>query len=374
MRRCIHLTAVVGISLLFFVIVDVAAGNYLLRLAGGQKYKSQAIERAYRIPHPYYHHTLRAGYRGKGIWGNKLYDICVNNFGFKTSCKNNGQTESKLKFDVVFMGDSFTEAVGLAYEQSFVGIFARKKPGLSVANMGVISYSPSVYLAKMRHFINAGLKTKHVVVHVDISDMHNEAVIYVDCEGGRVGDSKLGCRRASTLRKLKRQLPLTAILYDSAKELLDSSRSVEGVVKPANGKDAMKLVYGRNIPGVWTYTIQSPDYGAAGVKGAIAKSKRKMEQLYQLLKAHGISLSIAVYPWPNQLLFDREENLQVKVWREFCKTRCANFINSFPSFFAKVKRLGVNQVITGYYWRGDVHFNRRGNKILANDLIRAFDN
>ncbi len=49
-------------------------------------------------------------------------------------------------FDVAFMGDSFVEG-GLEYEKTFVGIF-EDNTNLSVANLGVISYAPKIYLSK----------------------------------------------------------------------------------------------------------------------------------------------------------------------------------------------------------------------------------
>ena len=49
---------------------------------------------------------------------------------------------------VLFMGNSFTEALGVAYEESFVGRFAAAFPQLDVLNGGVSGYAPSVYYAK----------------------------------------------------------------------------------------------------------------------------------------------------------------------------------------------------------------------------------
>jgi hypothetical protein len=45
-------------------------------------------------------------------------------------------------------GHSFTEALGVAYEESFVGRFAAAFPQLDVLNGGVSGYAPSVYYAK----------------------------------------------------------------------------------------------------------------------------------------------------------------------------------------------------------------------------------
>ena len=45
----------------------------------------------------------------------------------------------------------------------------------------------------------------------------------------------------------------------------------------------------------------------------------------QLLKKKGIEMSLAVYPWPQQLEYDVENSEQVKMWENFCTDRCKHF-------------------------------------------------
>ena len=47
-------------------------------------------------------------------------------------------------FEYLFIGDSFTEGVGLKFNETFVGIF-KDNSNSSVANLGVQSYSPIIY-------------------------------------------------------------------------------------------------------------------------------------------------------------------------------------------------------------------------------------
>src|SRR4051794_7310032 len=52
-------------------------------------------------------------------------------------------------------------------------------------------------------------------------------------------------------------------------------------------------------------------YADIGVEGAIAKAIAQMDKLYAFLSERHIPLSVGVYPWPQQLLYDKEESRQV---------------------------------------------------------------
>ena len=99
---------------------------------------------------------------------------------------------------------------------------------------------------------------------------------------------------------------------------------------------------------------------------------KTMNQLYDLLKLNNIKLSVAVYPWPQQLLYDTVDSLQVKIWKNFCINKCENFINYFPLFFDKIKETSFIDVYKKHYFFHDVHFNENGNKLIAEHLINNF--
>ena len=66
-----------------------------------------------------YDHDLR-----KNI---KIYEkgkiLYTNNYGFKSA---DGSSVKNKHFDIAFIGDSFTEGVGVEYQNTFVGIFHNK--------------------------------------------------------------------------------------------------------------------------------------------------------------------------------------------------------------------------------------------------------
>lgn len=133
-------------------------------------------ERQYRIKNNYYHHDLKPNYNGDAYWSSWNYKVCTDGSGFRSECGANFQT--RKQFDIAFIGDSFTEGVGLPYEKTFVGLIAKSLPNLRTANLGVSSYSPSIYYAKLNYLIENGYSFNEVVVFIDISDVQDEAISY----------------------------------------------------------------------------------------------------------------------------------------------------------------------------------------------------
>ena len=132
-----------------------------------------------RIPHKIFHHTFAPNQAFKDHWGHE-FKICTDDNGFRIKCDGN----SYKNFDIAFIGDSFTEGVGVNFEESFVGKIANKFPDLKIANLGVVSYSPSMYLTKVRYYLEKGITFKRLIVYVDISDIQDDALYSI--ENGKV--------------------------------------------------------------------------------------------------------------------------------------------------------------------------------------------
>jgi hypothetical protein len=385
-----------GVTAVLFVVLDFFFGAKIL--------SSIRKSEAFRIQHSTYHHTLKPNYDGLGRWGDWTYKMCTNLHGFKDQC--NAPINESKSFDVAFMGDSFTEGIGLPFEQTFVGLVAKQYPDLRIANLGVVSYSPAIYLAKLKDLYTKGYRFKHVIVFIDIGDIFDEANAY-DLHNDEVVVDKGEPYPLSGLRYLRRvaakNLPLTGEAWVQARKLqpklfatpasqsltvpaasapataiapLQSDQPPQGAspetLQPTQAPDAPFIkniyegIYLKNYPkSEWTYNVQSTQYGNDGVLGTLEKMKREMMAVHALTKDYGSTLSVGVYPWPGQILHDKEDSLQVRTWREFCETRCLHFYNAFPSFFRLASETSKDSVVQRYYFAGDAHFNAIGNEIIA---------
>ena len=392
-QKLIDILKIISATLLLFLLVDFFAGHKLMALIRPAE--------PFRTWHPVYHHTLKPNYDGIGHWGDWAYRVCTNSEGFKVSC--NKKPLPTKSFDVAFMGDSFTEGLGLPYEQTFVGIVADQLPDLKIANLGVVSYSPAIYLVKLKELLAQGYRFKHIIVFVDISDPYDEANRYDLHNDAIVVDrgEPYPLPTHSRLRRIASQhLPLTGEAYKqfriaisqqtkpvkvippSSKEGLAAAApqgATESISTPSRVKaetvtqpklNLYDTIYQKDYAvGEWTYNVQATNFGPDGVLGALAKMEREMREIYSLAQANGAKLSVGVYPWPGQLKYDVVDSLQVKLWREFCESRCANFYNAFPAFFNLVEQQGVDKVIYDYYFLGDVHFTELGNNVIARTIL-----
>ena len=319
----------------------------------------------YRVSHNIYHHSLRPSFEGIGSWGGNTYRACTDGNGFKSDCDSIQTLQSN--FDVAFIGDSFTEAIGVPYEDSFVGMFAASKPNLYVANLGVSSYSPTVYRSKIKDFITRGYIFNHLVVFVDISDIQDETWYFTDSKG-RVFQSKNGGTNSQTTisYKVKTYIKDNFFLFRYAlrisKQLfIDKNQAANENIRASERRSE------------WTYNTSSDAYSDLGVTGAINKAIREMTLLHELLDANAIKLSVGVYPWPAQLSEmarnKNDDNLQVSIWRDFCVNRCVNFVNMFPEYLRLIRDTSVDDVYQGYFIKGDVHYNVEGNRLINKSLL-----
>ena len=97
-----------------------------------------------------------------------------------------------------------------------------------------------------------------------------------------------------------------------------------------------------------------------------------MNKIYELLKKNNIKMSVLIYPWPQQLINNVQESNHEKMWSDFCLNKCENFFNLFPIYKQKLENSNFIEVYKKYYFWNDVHFNTKGNRIIAQRLIKEF--
>ena len=110
------------------------------------------IDVSFGIRDDIYDHKFKPNYNVLAGWGKSRYRLCTDSNGFRNSCKN--QFSNLKEFDIGFAGDSFTEAVGMNFEKSFVGIISSNLKDKKIANLAVTSYSPSIHYAKINFLLS----------------------------------------------------------------------------------------------------------------------------------------------------------------------------------------------------------------------------
>tara|TARA_E500000178_G_scaffold123014_1_gene122934 strand:+ start:375 stop:1496 length:1122 start_codon:yes stop_codon:yes gene_type:complete len=359
------LVIIIFITFAFSLIVDFFFGNKILEITDSYWKKTEFYGKIKRIDHDVFHHGLKPNVKMKNVKGfENYYTFCTDNHGFRYKC--NSEKRGKT-FDYGFMGDSFTEGSSVSYEDSFVGIFENKIKK-DVANLGVVSYAPKIYLSKLKYYLDKGYNFKDVIVAIDISDLYDDNVSYRLKENFTVEDNYERGERLKFRRFLRKNFPFTNFYMFVIKNL-----NTVGYV-PEN-KDPKVPVFHKDVllKGKWTYSSDKKIDGYwTTTKEAQTEMIENMDSLSKLLSEKNIPLSIVIFPWPQQLENDVVNSKHVRMWEEFCEKKCKNFINLFPILFNEKEKNGYLATYKKYYWWNDMHFNLEGNRLLANKILEYF--
>jgi hypothetical protein len=107
-------------------------------------------------------------------------------------------------------------------------------------------------------------------------------------------------------------------------------------------------------------------YGRTGLQ----KAGGNMDNLLDLLVKHEVGLTIAVYPWPDQIYENDLDSIQVSYWSEWARERGIKLLNYFPCFIREsdTKKDAVD-TIRRYFFKSDIHWNGTGHKLIADGYL-----
>jgi hypothetical protein len=328
----------------------------------------QERERPARVADPVYDHGFVPNFDGYDIWGEARYPLFTNSLGFKDGSVREVPLKASSR-RILLIGDSFTEAIGMPYENSFVGLLDRagnaRAQRIEFLDAGVASYSPSIYYKKVKYLLDRGLQFDEVVLLSDSSDVEDEATSYFciddDHQYQKFCTTPPGVRPPAAA-------PKRDFFIDHFAVTNRARIALKRWVQQALGNRRRAIEHDHDRIG---WTTPNPDpahYRPLGVEGGIARSLRNMTRLSDLLASRGIPLTIVVYPWAQQIAQNDRDSRQVRLWRDFCPTHCKAFIDLFPAFFAAAD--ADKDWYERLYILGDDHFSAAGNHMLYEELAK----
>lgn len=362
MIKIIEINKIIFISLFLYLTIDFVFGDKFLK-----KFGLIYLEETIRVPNKDYSYSFEKNLNSDyAVWGNQYYKLCTDSRGFKYNCLDK---ENKF-YELAFIGDSFTEGIGLPFEKTFVGIF-KENTKKNIVNLGVASYSPYIYLKKVKHLIsNNIIRFEHLIVAIDLTDLEDDwqRSYKVDEENQ---ESKIFNTNA-TLKdkfdvfkyhlkvKLMRNFPVSYIILKRINWFIKLNYSDEFNVDHLN--------YNSNKAS-WSYDDLHDNLNLK-----IDKHIKIMEEMSLFLKENNIKLSVMIYPHQASIKYDKKDSLYKKIWVDFCnKNKCEKLIDSYTPFFDELRYYSKEEIIKKYYIPGDFHFNENGNKkifeILKINLI-----
>lgn len=318
----------------------------------------------HRKQNSYYHHGLEPMQDITETWGVLRYRLTTNSLGFKDAAKREVSPYSGQK-RILFIGDSFTEGLGVPYEKTFAGLVGQRlgHVGYEVLNAGVVSYSPKIYYHKVKYLLEQKhLKINELYVFIDISDIYNELEyeIFEPIDPRQAGYFQL-------VRKGDSFLQHNSFFYNVARYYYEQQKQHKSL------QSLSYLEKHREETGFWT--LDEKIYQEWGERG-VRLAERHMRLLADLCKANGIKMTIAVYPWQSELIFGNRHSKQISIWRDFAAANAVGFIDYYPDFFeARIPGIPYSKVkpydiINTFFIPGDIHWNEAGHRLIA-DKIRV---
>jgi hypothetical protein len=350
-------TTLVAVMLAALALLDLGFTSIYARFRP-QFYRESS---AFRVPSEIYHHGFKPNVSvDREYWGPLAASYRINSLGFRDRRVREVPLAGGRR-RVVFIGDSFTEGIGVDYEKTFVGLVeeALSREGVEVLNAGAASYTPIIDYRKTKHVLeDVGLRFDELIVFIDIGDIQDETTYALDA-AGRVAF------------KQHRWVAENRANWEHGKPAWLASQRLHNVLRKhtlvaSTAYDALlaALTRGPRRAAAWTLDASVfEQYGRAGLE----KAQENMDRLADLAARHGVRLTVAVYPWPDQILHRDLDSRQVAVWREWSRRRGAGFIDVFPSFM----RGDAAEIVRREFIGGDIHWNEAGHRRVA-DVVLAY--
>jgi len=331
----------------------------------------------HRIRSEKFHHTLAKNRVIQERWGAINYSFATNSLGFKDTTVRDVSIDIDKK-RILFLGDSFTEGSGFIYQDTFVGKIAQeyKKQDIEILNGGVVSYAPEIYFRKTKFLINEiGLSFNHVVVLIDVSDIRDEVTEYLlDNSRNLIVPVRSEEKTINKIGHWFRDNSMSARLFTLARDNLAffkkyvrrRHRTADHLNKSFGDVTEAEMTAFAVVPhfaSEWAYNEKA--WNAYGKQGR-RKAAENMDRLADLLRSKNIGLTLAVYPWPDQILNDPKAPRHPGFWKKWAEEKKVWFIDLFP-LFTKDKPFDV---LGKYFLRGDMHWNAAGHAAVAQEFIR----
>jgi lysophospholipase L1-like esterase len=244
---------------------------------------------------------------------------------------------------VVLLGDSFTEGMGVAADETLGAVAARAlgARGLSVEvlNGGRLSYSPLLEYQRLKRFLDHGYRADVLVVLPDVSDVQDELIYAAQYEFAADGEPlHLKTKMYPPLRlwfynrfALARWVWRAQLSWSGQGAPSASGLPITPVTLSATERgllpDPRPLEWRDVTPGLATALRSTWPAHPASLSGWARAGMWSMSQnltrMVHRAKAHNLKTLVVVYPWPT-MLYERDD-----------PRRYAELRRRFPRWYAE---------------------------------------
>ena len=303
------------------------------------------------------------------------YKVFTDDDGIRYS----GQKRELRDKSIIFLGDSSTFGLGVKWEDTFTGIIEKKFPEYNIYNLGMPSYSPTVYKFILDEFIKkTESKVKKVFIFIDLTDVSDEGTRWFIKDGKpSLAEDKVVHKKISKFKKFKKEYfkstylvvsKLRFFLRDIKKKSQNQKFDENNLT---NGTSVGGFLYEnhKKLTGCYEKNQQNTFWKCDGVDKGLKKIEKKISEINDTVKGLNSEIYLITAPWPDTL----ELGQSVFNWEDFNKRlcleiNCDGLITMFPEF-NKIKENDKNWLKT-IYLINDVHFTPLGNKLFSDEIIK----
>jgi hypothetical protein len=299
------------------------------------------------------------------------YKVFTDDDGYRFSGKKRLLKENNL----VFLGDSHTYAMGVNFKDSFPGIVEKNIKDYSVYNLGVPGYGIQKYYYVLDEFFKKKDASK-IILTLDMTDIYDAAHRWKSITSTKspVLKSKHINKKISDWKTMQNSnFKGSKIIVFKVRNFL---RYLKLKVKFINKK--YKDVGLKTEIANYTYV----DLDKRSSLNYLSKNdfqrgtsiiKSYFKKITDLAKINNADLYLIIFPWPETLVYGQEkfnwENFNIDLCQ---KNNCSNVINLFDDF-KRIKAEDKNWKNL-IYINEDIHFNKFGNNLVANKIIKEINN
>ena len=354
------------------LIADFISSNLIFKKMEFWQY-DKLIDHYWRIPSNIYHHDLKANINVIEPWGfNLKKKLITNSLGFR-DFTNKKVSKFSNKKRLLLIGDSAIEGAGYDYEFTIGGLLHKHlEKNYEVLNSAVGSYSPSIYLKKIEHFINKGYVFDKAIIFLDPSDVIDELFIKYDknnniiVENKKNVDDKIGdylIHNFLTFRTLLRFSDSAENLKNFLKLKYKASKKYKKSFFKTTTEDTLFYRMTHVDRSAWTFD----DLLFKNYKEGLEKSEKNLNKLINLLKNNFIDIYFVLYPHPSQIFY--EDKFHKPYWISWARKNNLKLINLYENF----NSLDNRELILDTFIFGDLHWNKSGTKIVFENLIKIIN-
>ena len=339
-----------------------------------------------RVYNKNYKYTLKKNKTFNSSYNDVSYIIHTNNLGFRDRAI---RTLDHSKQYSIIIGDSFIEGVAVNFEDTIVGFLnsklEEKIKSFEFLNAGVVSYSSYIYLKKITTILsnNPSLNIKDVIVFLDKSDIRddlnylNEPNIFKNTKITYVNQRKIDFKKdlieLNFWRFYTKQTITGSFLKIIGNQIEYFARDMRDkfmLSKKLNKKffdvtkkhtDALRSINNRRHIANYFYGENWENEGKKSAEFSI----KNLIKLEKFLKSKNIEMKVVLYPWS----FEIVEPIPRKNYLEFMqKSLDKNDIKYF-NFYDLFLSGDVYVNVSENFIFNDIHYNAKGNKLIAEALF-----